>query len=169
MVDQLGMLGRPDRTCPSKVPGPFRSEPSYFDILSCPNPNPNAFRLYGVTEVTSRLKNFVFIFQQSSTCTKSQISFNEDESVCPKKPISAAEVTKQRELRGNVDKESKIKVKKQLSNAKSKELNGNDIFGPPEISSKLSESFMKLKSKDMDQGNTVPTKTNASLLKSITI
>ncbi|KMZ66259.1 hypothetical protein ZOSMA_2G02700 [Zostera marina] len=98
--------------------------------------------------------------QQSSTCTKSQISFNEDESVCPKKPISAAEVTKQRELRGNVDKESKIKVKKQLSNAKSKELNANDIFGPPEISSKLSESFMKLKSKDMDQGNTVPTKTN---------
>lgn len=119
--------------------------------------------------MTSRLKNFVFIFQQSSTYTKSQISFNEDESVCPKKPISAAEVTKQRELRGNVDKESKIKVKKQLSNAKSKELNGNDIFGPPEISSKLSESFMKLKSKDMDQGNTVPTKTNASLLKSITI
>ena len=41
-------------------------------------------------------------------------------------------MAKQRELSGNLEIESDIKVKKLLSDAKTKELSGNDIFGPPE-------------------------------------
>ncbi|KAF5747358.1 hypothetical protein HS088_TW05G00079 [Tripterygium wilfordii] len=45
----------------------------------------------------------------------SQISFNSEESISPKKPTSIPEVAKQREL----------------SDAKIKEISGHDIFGPP--------------------------------------
>ena len=41
------------------------------------------------------------------------------------------EVAKQRELSGNLESESEAKLKKQLSEAKCKELSGHDIFGPP--------------------------------------
>lgn len=41
-------------------------------------------------------------------------------------------MAKQRELSGNLKSESDSKVKKQLSDAKTKELSGNDIFGPLE-------------------------------------
>ncbi|PKA58054.1 hypothetical protein AXF42_Ash019280 [Apostasia shenzhenica] len=61
----------------------------------------------------------------------SQISFTAEESVSPKKPTSLPEIAKQRELSGNLDSESEAKAKKLLSNAKYKELSGNDIFGPP--------------------------------------
>lgn len=61
----------------------------------------------------------------------SQISFSADESVSPKKPTSLAEVAKQRELSGTLDRESDAKSKKQISDAKCKELSGHDIFGPP--------------------------------------
>ncbi|XP_057970551.1 uncharacterized protein LOC131159555 [Malania oleifera] len=60
----------------------------------------------------------------------SQISFSAEESVSPRKPTSLPEVAKQRELSGTLESESDTK-KKQISDAKSKELSGHDIFGPP--------------------------------------
>lgn len=68
---------------------------------------------------------------QQTTNGISQISFSTDESVTLKKPTSIPEVAKQRELSGTLESESELKAKKQLSDAKSKELSGNDIFGPP--------------------------------------
>jgi hypothetical protein len=41
-------------------------------------------------------------------------------------------VAKQRELSGTLLSEDDSKLKKQLSNAKTKELSGHDIFAPPE-------------------------------------
>ncbi|KAG8099329.1 hypothetical protein GUJ93_ZPchr0013g37226 [Zizania palustris] len=64
--------------------------------------------------------------------TISHISFAEEESVSPKKPTSIAEVAKQRELSGTLQSEDDGKMKRQISNAKSKELSGHDIFAPPE-------------------------------------
>ncbi|XP_048437895.1 uncharacterized protein LOC103932601 isoform X2 [Pyrus x bretschneideri] len=61
----------------------------------------------------------------------SQISFSVDERVTPKKPVTVPEVAKQRELSGTLQSNSDLKSKKSGSNAKSKELTGNDIFGPP--------------------------------------
>lgn len=49
----------------------------------------------------------------------------------PKKPSSLPEVAKQRELSGTLESEADAKMKKQNSEAKSKELSGSDIFGPP--------------------------------------
>lgn len=61
----------------------------------------------------------------------SQISFSTEEEVTPKKPTSIPEVAKQRELSGNLQRESDSKSnKKQISGAKSKELSGHNIFGP---------------------------------------
>ncbi|KAM7513624.1 hypothetical protein LguiA_003207 [Lonicera macranthoides] len=85
----------------------------------------------------------------------SQISFSTDEDISPKKPISLPEVAKQRELSGTLESESDSKNKKQLSNAKSKELSGNDIFGPPpEIPHRSSAAARSLESKgnkEMDE------------------
>ncbi|XP_075516781.1 uncharacterized protein LOC142551430 [Primulina tabacum] len=61
----------------------------------------------------------------------SQISFGEEEDISPKKPATLPEVAKQRELSGNLESESEAKLKKQFSDAKSKELSGHDIFAPP--------------------------------------
>ncbi|KAL8143277.1 hypothetical protein V2J09_016309 [Rumex salicifolius] len=70
---------------------------------------------------------------QKATNGISQISFSTEESVAPKKPTSIPEVAKQRELSGNMKRESDLKVKKHVSNAKSRELSGHDIFSlPPE-------------------------------------
>ncbi|KAJ8537898.1 hypothetical protein K7X08_014438 [Anisodus acutangulus] len=55
-----------------------------------------------------------------------------EENISPKKPTTLTEVAKQLELSGNLESESDSKVKKQLSDAKTKELSGNDIFGPTE-------------------------------------
>lgn len=64
----------------------------------------------------------------------SQISFSADGRISPKKPSSIPEVAKQRELSGTLQSDSNSKTKKLISNAKSKELTGHDIFGPsPEI------------------------------------
>ncbi|OWM90243.1 uncharacterized protein LOC116188587 [Punica granatum] len=60
----------------------------------------------------------------------SHISFGEEESVSPKKPTTLPEVAKQRELSGTLESESDMK-KKQISDAKCKELSGHDIFAPP--------------------------------------
>ncbi|XVF64768.1 hypothetical protein PTKIN_Ptkin09bG0193200 [Pterospermum kingtungense] len=61
----------------------------------------------------------------------SHISFAEEESVAPKKPITLPEVAKQRELSGTLESEADANLKKQLSDAKCKELSGHDIFAPP--------------------------------------
>ncbi|KAK8966291.1 hypothetical protein KSP40_PGU010846 [Platanthera guangdongensis] len=71
----------------------------------------------------------VRIYQQSMSSI-SQISFSTEENVSPKKPSSLPEVAKQRELSGSLETESDV-AKKQLSDAKCKELSGHDIFGPP--------------------------------------
>ncbi|XP_054788896.1 uncharacterized protein LOC129294494 isoform X1 [Prosopis cineraria] len=60
----------------------------------------------------------------------SHISFSEEESISPKKPITLPEVAKQRELSGTLESED-AKLKKQLSDSKFKELTGHDIFAPP--------------------------------------
>lgn len=78
------------------------------------------------TPVRTASKNYQAI------STISHISFAEDESVSPKKPTSIAEVAKQRELSGTLKSEDDSKLKKQVSNAKSKELSGHGIFSPPE-------------------------------------
>lgn len=75
-------------------------------------------------------KTGVRMYQQTLTGL-SQISFGADESVSPKKPASLPEVAKQRELSGNLDSAAEAKLKKQLSDAKCKELSGHDIFAPP--------------------------------------
>ncbi|KAH0685974.1 hypothetical protein KY285_016521 [Solanum tuberosum] len=88
----------------------------------------------------------------------SQISFSTEENISPKKPITLTEVAKQRELSGNLESELDSKVKKQLSDAKTKELSGNDIFGPPEEvpprSLAAARSMESKESKDM--GEPVP-------------
>ncbi|KAM7260346.1 hypothetical protein ACFE04_016087 [Oxalis oulophora] len=61
----------------------------------------------------------------------SHISFSEEESVSSKKPVSVAEVAKQRELSGSMESESEAILKRQISDAKNKELSGNNIFAPP--------------------------------------
>ncbi|KAL0288858.1 UNVERIFIED_CONTAM: hypothetical protein Sangu_2638200 [Sesamum angustifolium] len=48
-----------------------------------------------------------------------------------KKPSTVPEVAKQRELSGNMESESEAKLKKQISDAKNKELSGHNIFAPP--------------------------------------
>uniref|UniRef100_A0A3Q7G4N5 DUF4057 domain-containing protein n=1 Tax=Solanum lycopersicum TaxID=4081 RepID=A0A3Q7G4N5_SOLLC len=61
----------------------------------------------------------------------SQISFGDEDTVSPKKPVTIPEVAKQRELSGTLESESEMKLKKQISDAKTKELVGHDIFAPP--------------------------------------
>lgn len=72
----------------------------------------------------------VRIYQQAAGIV-SQISFGVDGSVSPKKPTSLTEVAKQRELSGSQESSIDVHFRKQCSLAKSKELSGNDIFGPP--------------------------------------
>uniref|UniRef100_A0ACD5WSB5 Uncharacterized protein n=1 Tax=Avena sativa TaxID=4498 RepID=A0ACD5WSB5_AVESA len=79
-----------------------------------------------VTPIRPASKNYQAI------STISHISFAPEESVSPKKPTSIAEVAKQRELSGTLLSEDDGKLKKPLSNAKTKELSGHDIFAPPE-------------------------------------
>lgn len=83
-----------------------------------------------VTSATPNSKTGLRMYQQT-VAGMSQISFAEDENVSPKKPTSIPEVAKQRELSGNLDSASDAKLKKQLSDAKCKELSGHNIFAPP--------------------------------------
>ncbi|KAK3019877.1 hypothetical protein RJ639_004185 [Escallonia herrerae] len=69
--------------------------------------------------------------QQQAVAGISHISFAEEETVSPKKPTSIPEVAKQRELSGTLESDAEAKLKKQLSDAKCKELSGHDIFAPP--------------------------------------
>ncbi|KAL8476167.1 hypothetical protein ACS0TY_028722 [Phlomoides rotata] len=89
----------------------------------------------GSTESGSSVGNFnsrtsVRIVKQAAIGI-SQISFSTEEDISPKKPTSLHEVAKQRELSGTIESESESRTRKQLSDAKSKELSGIDIFGPP--------------------------------------
>lgn len=68
---------------------------------------------------------------QQAVAGISQISFGDEDNVSPKKPVTIPEVAKQRELSGTLESESEMKLKKQISDAKTKELVGHDIFAPP--------------------------------------
>lgn len=68
---------------------------------------------------------------QQTLAGMSQISFGAEESVSLKKPTTLPEVAKQRELSGTLDSAAEAKLKKQLSDAKCKELSGHNIFAPP--------------------------------------
>lgn len=86
----------------------------------------------------------------------SHISFGEEESVSPKKPTTIPEVAKQRELSGTLDSEDDSKLKKQISDAKSKELSGHDIFAPPpEILPRPAVRALALK-ENFDLGESAP-------------
>lgn len=84
----------------------------------------------GTANATSNNRTSVRIVQQAANGI-SQISFSTEEKISPKKPTTLPEVAKQRELSGTLESEPDSKTKKLLSDAKSKELSGNDIFGPP--------------------------------------
>ncbi|KAL7131546.1 hypothetical protein ABFS83_12G010500 [Erythranthe nasuta] len=84
----------------------------------------------GISDGNFNNRTSVRIVQQAANGI-SQISFSTDEKISPKKPTTIPEVAKQRELSGTLESDSESKMKKQLSDAKSKELSGNDIFGPP--------------------------------------
>ncbi|KAK7281007.1 hypothetical protein RIF29_08635 [Crotalaria pallida] len=95
----------------------------------------------------------------------SQISFSTEESVSPKKPTSIPEVAKQRELSGTLQSDADTKSKKQISNAKTKELSGNDIFGPPpEIVPRSMAAVRTLESKESkDMGEPLPRNVRTSV------
>lgn len=84
----------------------------------------------GSANPTPNNKTGLRMYQQA-LAGMSHISFAEDESVTPKKPATLPEVAKQRELSGNLESEEDAMLKKQLSDAKCKELSGHDIFAPP--------------------------------------
>ncbi|KAG6585290.1 hypothetical protein SDJN03_18023, partial [Cucurbita argyrosperma subsp. sororia] len=78
----------------------------------------------------SQNKTGIRMYQQALAGI-SHISFGEEGSVSPKKPTTLPEVAKQRELSGNLESDADAMLKKQLSDAKCKELSGHDIFAPP--------------------------------------
>lgn len=87
----------------------------------------------------------------------SQISFSEQERISPKKPTSIPEVAKQRELSGTLQSDADTKIKKQISNAKFKEISGHDIFAPPsETMARSLVAARMLESKDKDIGEPAP-------------
>ncbi|KAF4360383.1 hypothetical protein CsatB_008368 [Cannabis sativa] len=83
----------------------------------------------GNASATPNNKTGIRMYQQAMAGI-SHISFAEDDNVSPKKPVSLPEVAKQRELSGTLESED-ANLKKQLSDAKCKELSGHDIFAPP--------------------------------------
>jgi len=62
----------------------------------------------------------------------SQITFAQDGSIAPRKPKSVAEVAGHHELSHTIESEGDVKMKRQVSSAKSKELSGHDIFADRE-------------------------------------
>ncbi|XP_015075760.1 uncharacterized protein LOC107019913 [Solanum pennellii] len=90
--------------------------------------------------------------QESKT---GSLSLSTVENISEEMPITLTEVEKQHELSGNQESKIRSKVKKQLSEAKSKELSGSNIFGPPiEVpprSSKVARSLQPEESKDMGE------------------
>ncbi|XP_015944012.1 uncharacterized protein LOC107469148 [Arachis duranensis] len=109
-------------------------------------------------------KTSIRIYQQALNGV-SQISFSTEESISPKKPTAIHEIAKQRELSGTLQSESDSKIKKQISNAKTKELSGNDIFGPPpEIVPRKVVAARTLESKESkDMGEPLPRNVRTSV------
>ncbi|KAK8505189.1 hypothetical protein V6N12_066717 [Hibiscus sabdariffa] len=83
----------------------------------------------GSANPASNSKTGLRMYQQALAGI-SHISFAEEESISPKKPTTIPEVAKQRELSGTLESED-AKLKKQLCDAKCKDLSGHDIFAPP--------------------------------------
>lgn len=81
-------------------------------------------------EDASELSSAPRVYQQALSGI-SHISFGEEEDLSPKKPITLPEVAKQRELSGTMESDSASNLKKQLSDAKYKEISGQNIFAPP--------------------------------------
>ncbi|KAK9271124.1 hypothetical protein L1049_026713 [Liquidambar formosana] len=106
----------------------------------------------GSANPTPNSKTVIRMYQQAAAGI-SQISFGSEESVSPKRPTTLPEVAKQRELSGTLESEMDAKTQKQTSDAKCKELSGNDIFGPPpEIVPRPLAARSQLKeSKDMGE------------------
>ncbi|XP_028755150.1 uncharacterized protein LOC114749843 [Neltuma alba] len=111
----------------------------------------------------SNSKTGIRMYQQAMTGI-SQISFSTEESISPKKPTSLPEVAKQRELSGTLKSESDAKSKK-ISNAKSKELSGHDIFGAPaETTPRSLAAARTLESKESkDMGEPAPRNVRTSV------
>ncbi|KAL5559014.1 hypothetical protein UlMin_035225 [Ulmus minor] len=84
----------------------------------------------GNAEATPNNRTGIRMYQQA-VAGISHISFGDEESVSPKKPATLPEVAKQRELSGTLESDADAKLKKQLSDAKCKELSGHNIFAPP--------------------------------------
>ncbi|CAN8320491.1 unnamed protein product [Cochlearia groenlandica] len=83
-------------------------------------------------EINGSSENFgTRTYHQVSAAIVSHISFGEQEIVTPKKPVTLAEVAKQRELSGTLESQSDPKLNKQFSDSKFKELSGHNIFAPP--------------------------------------
>ncbi|KAI4366574.1 hypothetical protein MLD38_022435 [Melastoma candidum] len=107
----------------------------------------------GSANPSSNNRTGIRMYQQALSGI-SHISFSEEESVSPKKPATLPEVAKQRELSGSLQSEADLKLKKQISDAKSKELSGHDIFAPsPEI---LPRPLASHSSDAFDMGEPVP-------------
>lgn len=106
----------------------------------------------------------VRVYQQAMNGI-SQISFSAEETVSPKKPTSVPEVAKQRELSGSLQSESDLKTKKQISDAKFKEISGHDIFSPaPEIQPRSLAAARSLESKESkDMGEPAPRNVRTSV------
>ncbi|XP_022962790.1 uncharacterized protein LOC111463173 [Cucurbita moschata] len=104
---------------------------------------------------------------QQSLNGMSQISFATEEGMSTKKPTSIPEVAKQRELSGTLQSEADDRNKKQISDAKNKELSGHDIFGAPlEITPPSLAAARSLESKESkDMGEPAPRTMRASVSK----
>lgn len=73
-------------------------------------------------------------------------------------------MAKQRELSGTLQSESDTKTKKQISDAKSKELSGHDIFAPPEAVPRSVAAARSLESKESkDMGEPAPRNVRTSV------
>lgn len=84
----------------------------------------------GANSPNSKNRTSIRVYQQAMNGI-SQISFSPEENISRKKPTSVPEIAKQRELSGTYQSDSNTKINKQISSAKTKELIGSDIFGPP--------------------------------------
>ncbi|GER26890.1 oxidoreductase [Striga asiatica] len=118
----------------------------------------------GASDGNSTNRTSVRIVQQAANGI-SQISFSTEEKISPKKPTTIPEVAKQRELSGTLQSDSDSKAKKQLSDAKCKELSGTDIFGPPaEIPPRSLAASRTLETKEIkDMGEPAPRSVRTSV------
>ncbi|CAN1121726.1 DNA oxidative demethylase ALKBH2 [Linum perenne] len=111
------------------------------------------------TPAHSSARTSVRIVQQATNGI-SQISFSTEETVSPKKPTSIPEVAKQRELSGTLQSDSDSKNKKQISNAKFKEISGHDIFAPPQEITPRSQVARSLVSRENNKDHDEPAPRN---------